>query len=187
MPVAFDVQPRIDRETSFESATPLSTQLAASFATAVRDYSPFGKSIQFVKHQIAKREDDILEPEQLNKQYPGMERPSSEKMSSSMAKSMWENQQDRKLAQELINNGRGTWTETVANFGVSMIPLALDPISYMAGHAVGVGLSAAAGRAVVGGKYTEMVRKSLQTAGGFARSVGEGMLGNVHGYKSGTD
>jgi hypothetical protein len=138
---------------------------------------------------IEHKAEDIVDPEKLNEEFPGMDIPFVKPMSYTLAKDMFERTQRQRERQMIIARGDQGIIQGVANFGAMAVPQMLDPVnvgmSFFGGAGIIKGL---AGAAKVGYKLNkvntamrmEKAARNLQKLSGFkkkALEMGAGTAG----------
>lgn len=112
----------------------------------------------------------IMQPGDLNKKYPWLEKPFTQPTSQAVADEIASRQRDRQKLQQIIESGPDSAFYGIGTFGASMIPHAIDPINVAASFATAGVFSVASGAARAG---MTLGKASI------ARNIGEGLVGNA--------
>jgi len=141
----------------------------------------------FTRDQIGPK----VSPEDLNKEFPNLQKPFSEPRTMSAAKEIAQRNRDQRTRDEFLQGVKKDSTlQTMVSFGANMIPQILDPVGIAIGAVVGGGLHkvlAMAGKGVKGGILASKVGKTLfkGTKQGLKSTtvgnIAEGLVGNIIG------
>ena len=125
-------------ERNLKSAGIPSTRLESIYSSA--KISSMGTPVEYLKNMWEDYDDpgeDMVSPEILNQQYPNLDIPFSEPVSSSLAKLLAERRMEKARYGQMIQSGPQDGLQTVMNFVASMVPHAVDPINIAASMAGG--------------------------------------------------
>lgn len=147
---------------------------------------------------ISRKDDDRsdpvkLDPNALNKKYPGLPMPFAEPMSDTAAKGIYEKHQEKSRIEEVISRGPHGFMLGAYGFGAGMAAGIIDPVNLAGGLAVNEALSGVKAASKLGqfGKHAvagtlgnlpgEAVSAYNKTDAGEEYSLGEGLKGAVEG------
>jgi hypothetical protein len=129
-------------------------------------------------NRIEAQESELVDPEALNQEYPGLPKPFVKPTKRVVAEEIYRRHKKRADLGTVVSNADNSALTTMATFGAALIPHAIDPVNIIADITVaGTILSvASAGRGV----RAAMIAAREQSAGRqFLQGAAEGVAGNL--------
>jgi len=153
----------------------LGQSIEASYDLASMDTTTNSIANLIVQRKLDEQGYKKLQPDELNKMFPGMAEPFNEPMSQVQAEIISERNQERQRLNFLAGSGPQGFGNDALRFGAAMARHSIDPTDAILGLGVGKLLSLA----VRGSKLAAAFGKTATRGQRLAVDIGEGVAGNV--------
>lgn len=146
--------------------------ISASFALAYKNNS-FSKIKDYLSRESELNDDDspVMQPDELNSQYPYMGTPFAEPMSARRAELLAKKAREDRQLQNIVDGNRGNFFTESAEVAAGLAGNIIDPVGIAAGVSVEAGLTKALAKTAIGSRLgykslarAQQVRKSMKTA-----------------------